>query len=152
MGLLWREAPRALAPGEGGGLWVCVGGVEGGGAGKTPVALWAASRAAAAGAEVAFVSHGYRGAARRPERVPRLGLAGGGLDAAGVGARALARWGDEALMARAVLPPSVSVWAGGAWEERVAAARGAARVVVCDGGLYREDVPRHLSLAVVGLG
>ena len=155
MGLLWRSPPAARAAGEGEGLWVCVGGVEWGGAGKTPVALWIAARAAGArevmGEGVAFVSHGYRGASRAPERVPPLPLAGGLLGSA-EGERALRRWGDEALMARALLPPEVSVWAGGAWGERSRAAGRGARVVVCDGGLYRAEVPRHLSLVVTGVG
>ncbi len=55
-------------------------------------------------------------------------------------------------MARALLPPEVSVWSGGAWGERARAAARGARGVVCDGGLYRAEVPRHLSLVVTGVG
>ncbi len=115
---------------------VVVGGLAFGGAGRTPIVAHLAARAAAAGATVAIVGHGYGGrAVAAPRRVER--------PEAG-------RDGDEAAWLRRVLPSGVSVWVGADRGAVVgaAAAAGAERIFV-DGGLFDGGCPRSTTVAVV---
>ncbi len=109
-----------------------VGGLAIGGAGRTPLVAWLATRLAARGLEVAVVAHAYRTHLRRAEQVA--------LGAPGV------RWGDEAAALRQVLPQEVVVWSGPR-HATVAAARG--DVVLMDGGYFDNALTCRARIAVV---
>jgi len=90
----WLSRQTVGAPA---GVGVAVTGLQWGGAGRTPVTRWLARRAAAQGVRIGVIGHGYRGAARAPERVDRNDPA----------------WfGDEAVELWQTCPAEVEVWVG----------------------------------------
>ena len=120
-------------------LTLCIGGVTLGGAGKTPVVEYIARRFLELGCHVSILSHGYLSQTKFKQPVEVIApIAGGDL-----------RFGDEASMLRRSLPNQCRIWIGGCWRERWERARSqGAEVVICDGGLYTLNLPRHLGFVV----
>lgn len=115
---------------------ICVGNLVAGGAGKTPVALDMASRLAARGRTVHFVTRGYGGSLVGPVRI----------DAARHDADAV---GDEALL----LADRAPGWVARDRAAGVRAAVGAgADVVVLDDGLQNPTIAKSLSILVIDAG
>ncbi len=114
---------------------VCCGNAGVGGAGKTTLALDLGARLLRRGANVAFLTRGYRGAARGTVQV--------------MPGHAAEDVGDEALLLAAVAPTYVGA-------DRAASARAAvgagATVLVMDDGLQHPSLVRDLALLVVDGG
>ena len=111
---------------------LCVGGLSVGGAGRTPVVTALAERAIQRGIDVAILGHGYRGRVDRPTRVTRP-------DAR--------LFGDEAAALHIRLP-TVPIWVGPS-RAAVLAGMPPAALILSDGGLLDEALPRQGTLLVV---
>ena len=111
---------------------ICVGNLDAGGAGKTPVVMALAERLAARGIVVHVVSRGHGGNLRGPVRV------GPGHSADEVG--------DEPLLLAALVPTWVA-------RDRAAGVRAAedagARAILLDDGFQNPSVAKDLSVVVV---
>ena len=120
-------------------LTICVGGITLGGAGKTPVVEYMARAFLSAGLRVGVLAHGYRSQQnfKRPVEIPNP-IWSGDLS-----------FGDEASMLRRMLPDQCQIWVGGTWRQRWTCAQTRdVEVIICDGGLYTDDLPRHLGVIV----
>jgi len=112
---------------------LCVGNLIAGGAGKTPVAMAAATRLAARGVNAHFLTRGYGGTEKGPILAdPRLHTAGD--------------VGDEPLLLARLRPTGVA-------RDRAAAARTAvaagAEVLIMDDGFQNQSLVKDFSLLVV---
>ena len=132
-GLSWITLKRARqAPQLVGGVPVlAVGGLNIGGSGRTPVALFVVEWLRDRGLRPVLLSHGYGGR----ERAPRLAL---DVD--------FVRDGDEAAAARLVLPADVAVVVGRPWRAAVELSRRHGDVVVVDGGVPSATLPRSAEI------
>lgn len=134
LGALYAAATARRVRGQGyraGVPVVCVGNLEAGGAGKTPVALALAERLGARGVAVHVVSRGHGGSLRGPVRV---------------GSRHRAEEvGDEPLLLAAVAPTWVA-------RDRAAGVRAAedagAEAVLLDDGFQNPSVAKDLAVVV----
>jgi tetraacyldisaccharide 4'-kinase len=128
--LRWTTPWRAPVP------IICVGNLTAGGAGKTPVALALGALLAEQDRQVHFLSRGYGGRLRGPEKVDRTVHSAHDV-------------GDEPLLLAEIAPTWIA-------RNRVAGAKAAiadgAAVIVMDDGFQNPTLAKSLSLVVVDGG
>lgn len=119
---------------------IVVGGVTFGGAGKTPIVQYLTELMTELGLRVYILGHGYKGTLNAGQ--PRITSASH--------QSSVQAYGDEALMLAKAFSQEVPVVIGGTWHEKWCLAReGKAEVVISDGGLYTDNLPRHIGVTVV---
>ena len=119
---------------------IAVGGVTFGGAGKTPIVQYLTELMIHLGLRVYILGHGYKGALK----TSRSRVISASHQSS------LQVYGDEALMLAKAFSQEVPVVIGGTWHEKWCLAReGKAEVVISDGGLYTDNLPRHIGVTVV---
>ena len=130
-GLTARRLARGV-PYRAGVPVICVGNLDAGGSGKTPVVMALAQRLSARGVEVHVVSRGHGGRLAGPVRV--------------AASHSAEEVGDEPLLLSAFAP----VWVAKDRAEGVRAAEAAgAQAILLDDGFQNPSVARDLSLVVV---
>jgi tetraacyldisaccharide 4'-kinase len=133
-----RRAERVGAP------VVSIGNVTVGGTGKTPAALWLATRLAEAGHRPAIVSRGYGGALQG--RILRAAPAG---RAAGEGEGGIAEVGDEAVLLAERFPGPVVCGVDRVAAARLAIERHGADAIVLDDGFQHWRLHRDLDIVLI---